>query len=65
MPITNVGLLNLAIQELWEVVPSARISAVKPCYDNSIVFETDSDIYYKWDFRSGCITQCHKGDWRK
>lgn len=62
---TTVDSMLLAINELRETVPDARISEVAPCANGNILFYTDSDIYYRWDILSGCISQCRKGEWRK
>lgn len=61
----SIDALLLATNELRETVPDGRISKVSPCANGNIIFDTDSDIYYRWDILSGCISQHHKGDWRK
>lgn len=62
---TNVDAMLLALNELRETVPDVRITKVEPCANGNIIFNTDSDIYYRWDILSGCISQCRSGEWRK
>lgn len=62
---TNVDAMLLALNELRETVPDVRISKVEPCANGNIIFNTDSDIYYRWDILSGCISQYRVDDWRK
>lgn len=62
---TNVDAMLMALNELRETVPDVRISKVEPCANGNIIFNTDSDIYYRWDILSGCISQCRSDEWRK